>query len=62
MDSKLRNKLLTISAIGLAIAGLIFLALTTFSDDHGSCLPAGLGCIVLSNLFTVLRTRHNKSE
>ena len=54
MDMKTHNTLLFICAIGLVVAGIIFLALCFF-DDGSAYLPAGLGCISLANLFNVIR-------
>ena len=62
MDSKNRNRLLAISAVGLAIAGLIFLGLSIFGEDRGAYLPAGLACVTLGNLFTVLRNQQKNTE
>lgn len=61
MDMKTHNTLLFICAIGLVVAGIIFLALCFF-DDGSAYLPAGLGCISLANLFNVIRCQNKKDN
>lgn len=50
------NNLLLISSGGLAVAGLIFIIISMFEDNKTICLPTGLFCVVLSNLFNIIRT------
>ncbi|MDO4490389.1 MAG: hypothetical protein Q4B85_04940 [Lachnospiraceae bacterium] len=57
MEKKTLNLLLAISSLGLAIGGLIFVAISIFGKDVPSwILPAGIFCAVLSNLFNIVRT------
>ena len=56
------NSLLLISSRGLAVAGLIFIIIAMFGDNKTVCLPAGLFCVVLSNLFNIIRTITCKTE
>lgn len=55
------NKLLIIASIGLAAAGVIFLVIS-FTGKFGGTWPlaASLICIVLSNIFNIIRIRQGK--
>lgn len=63
MDKKLRNKLFIISSIGLLVAGAVFLGISIFDDSSDTgYLAAALGCIVLSNLFNLIRQMDNRDN
>lgn len=63
MDNKLINRLLIISSVALAVAGLIFIALYFFGDSKSEgLLGASLSCIGLSNLFNIIRAGFNKND
>ena len=51
------NKLLIIASVGLAVAGVIFLVIA-FTGKFDGTWP--LACIVLSNLFNIIRLRQGK--
>lgn len=59
MEKNILNNLFLIAIAGLAIAGLIFLGISIFNGDKWA-LPAALGCILLSNLFNVIRLQNIK--
>ena len=55
------NKLLIIASIGLAAAGVIFLVISFTGTFDGTWpLAASLICIVLSNIFNIIRIRQGK--
>jgi len=55
------NKLLIIASIGLAAAGVIFLVISFTGKFDGTWpLAASLICIVLSNIFNIIRIRQGK--
>lgn len=55
------NKLLIIASIGLAAAGVIFLVISFIGKFDGTWpLAASLICIVLSNIFNIIRIRQGK--
>lgn len=55
------NTLLIIASVGLALAGIIFLVIAfTGSFDGTWPLAASLICIVLSNIFNIIRLRQGK--
>lgn len=55
------NKLLIIASIGLAAAGVIFLVISFTGKFDGTWpLAASLACIVLSNIFNIIRIRQGK--
>lgn len=61
MDKKTVNTLLSISSIGLAVAGIIFLCLAMFGENESNwTLCSALACVALSNLFNVIRNYFNK--
>ena len=61
MDRKKINTLLFIAGLGLLIAGIIFLLVTLLSDHESEwVLPAALGCVLLGNLFNLIRNQMNK--
>lgn len=57
MEGSISAKLLSISALGLAAAGIIFLVLTIMGNRESWMIGAALGCVVLSNLFWVIRNQ-----
>lgn len=61
MDKKVLNRLFIIASIGLSIAGIIFLCIGIFDgNDTTASLAAALPCILLSNLFNILRSMNHK--
>lgn len=63
MDDKTIKILLVIASVGLAIAGIIFLCISIFGDkSNNNALIAALGCIMLSNLFNIIRGLNEKSN
>ena len=55
--------LLIIASAGLAIAGIIFLLVGIFDEDKNNwMLISALVCILLSNLFTLIRTQFNNTK
>ena len=57
------NKLLIIASIGLAAAGVIFLVISFTGKFDGTWpLAASLACIVLSNLFNIIRLRQGNKK
>ena len=58
---KERNILLIIASLGLIAAGAIFLCVSIF-DGQETTTPwaAALACILLSNLFNVIRNMEQK--
>ena len=55
------NKLLIRASIGLAAAGVIFLVISFTGQVDGTWpLAASLICIVLSNIFNIIRIRQGK--
>ena len=63
MDDKTIKILLVIASVGLAIAGIIFLCISIFGDkSNNNALIAALGCIMLSNLFNIIRGLNETSN
>lgn len=63
MMDKTLNVLFIIASIGLAVAALIFISISIFSDAELEwILPAGLFCCVLSNLFNLIRSMLSKTK
>lgn len=61
MDKKLLNTLLIILSLGLLIAGAIFLYISVFGENKTTTpLAIALGCILISNLFNIIRQLNNK--
>ncbi len=54
MNKRVLERLLLIAAVGLGVAGLIFLGLTLFAKERGLLWP-GLLCISLANIFNLIR-------
>ena len=58
---KERNILLSIASLGLIAAGAIFLCVSIFDGQETTTpLAAALACILLSNLFNVIRNMEQK--
>ena len=54
MDKKILKRLLIISSVGLLVAGIIFLYISTLGKVESNwSLCAALVCILLSNLFHI---------
>lgn len=63
MDNMNTNTLLIIASIGLAVAGIIFLLVAIFDEDKNNwTLFSALGCVILSNLFNIIRTQLNNTK
>ncbi len=61
MDNKTINTLLIIVSAGLAIAGIIYLLVAIFDEDKDNwLLVLALFCVLLSNLFNIIRVQFNK--
>lgn len=58
MNHEQINNLLLISSCGLMIAGIIFLIISLVGTVPGNWpLASALGCIVLSNLFRLIKNQ-----
>ena len=58
---KILNKLFIIASLGLIAAGVIFLCVSIFDKQETTTpLSAALACILLSNLFNVIRMNMDK--
>ena len=63
MNKKKTNTLILIASAGLAIAAIIFLCVAIFDEAKSNwVLYSALVCVVLSNLFNVIRASFNKEE
>lgn len=61
MDKKKANMLFFIASICLTVAGIIFLLVAMFGVNKSNwVLASALFCILLSNLFNIVRIRLNK--
>ena len=58
MNKKTLNTLLMIGTAGLAVAGLVLVLISIFSDSH--TLMPGMLCVVLGNLCNLIRIRVQK--
>ena len=55
------GKLLITASVCLALAGVIFLVISFTGEFDGTWpLAASLACIVLSNIFNIIRIRQGK--
>ena len=60
-DRIILNKLFIIASLGLIAAGVIFLCVNIFDGNETTTpLAAALACILLSNLFNVIRMNMDK--
>ena len=58
---KILNTLFIIASFGLIVAGAIFLCVSIFDGNETTTpLAAALACILLSNLFNVIRMNMDK--
>ena len=58
---KILNRLFDIASLGLIVAGAIFLCVSIFERNETTTpLAAALACILLSNLFHVIRMNLDK--
>ena len=58
---KILNRLFVIASLGLIVAGAIFLCVSIFDGNETTTpLAAALACILLSNLFNVIRNMEQK--
>ena len=58
---KILNRLFIIASLGLIVAGAIFLCVSIFDGQETSTpLAAALACILLSNLFNIIRNMEQK--
>ena len=58
---KILNRLFVIASLGLIVAGAIFLCVSIFDRNETTTpLAAALACILLSNLFHVIRMNLDK--
>lgn len=63
MNKKKTNILILIASAGLAIAAIIFLCVAIFGEEKSNwVLYSALVCVVLSNLFNVIRTSLYEKE
>lgn len=63
MNKKKTNTLILIASAGLAIAAIIFLCVAIFGEAKSNLVfPTALVCVVLSNLFNVIRVSFHKKE
>lgn len=63
MDRKVIERLFIIAQVGLAVAGILFLCVAIFSDEKdNTSLCAALACIIISNLFQVIRVNQKKKK
>lgn len=60
MDKKRIAMLLLISSGGLAVAGIIFLFISMFGYRNGWSLCTAMVCVLLANLFNIVRCRLEK--
>lgn len=58
MKKELQEKLLLIASISLTVAAIIFLIVNTISKPANNiCLIACVICIILANLFNIVRLK-----
>lgn len=63
MDRKKISILLFIASLGLAVAGIIFLLMAMFGEDKRNwVIASALFCVLLSNLFQLVRFYLNKKS
>lgn len=60
MDKKRIAMLLLVSSGGLAVAGIIFLFISMFGYRNGWSLCTAMVCVLLSNLFNIIRCQLHK--
>lgn len=58
MKKEVQEKLLLIASISLTVAAIIFLIVNTFlKPANNICLIACVVCIILANLFNIVRLK-----
>ena len=63
MDKKILNRLFVIVSLLLLIAGVVFLCISIWNGNETSTpIAFALGCILLSNLFNIIRQLNNKNK
>ena len=63
MDKKTTDRLLLIASVLLLIAGAILLCVSIFGQSETTFYLAwASACILLANLFNIIRRANNKSE
>ena len=63
MDKKILNRLFVIVSLLLLIAGVVFLCISIWNGNETSTpIACALGCILLSNLFNIIRQLYNKNK
>lgn len=63
MNQKKTNTLILVASVGLAIAAIIFLCVAIFGETKSNwALSTALACVVLSNLFNVIRASFHEKE
>ena len=60
MSDKTIHTLLCIASVGLCLTGLGLILANMFFATDEALLPYALGCIILGNLFNVVRTVQQK--
>jgi hypothetical protein len=63
MDKNTRNWLFIIASGGLLLAGVIFFFVALFDcEETTTPLVGAIGCLLLSNLFALVRQIQNKAD
>ena len=63
MDANVIKRVLRVVSLLLAVAAIIFVGISIFSEGHdNTMLTAGLFCVVLSNLFGLIVPMVVKSD
>ena len=62
-DMNMIKRILTIVSLLITLAGCIFLGISIFGGVSGTgYLNAALGCILLGNLFNIIRMQFDRNE
>ena len=63
MDKNAKNRLYIVASAGFAVAGILFLCLSIFTEPkNNTYLCIALASVVLSNLCNVIRAQTNKKQ
>ena len=63
MDKMQLDKIMLVLSLILIIAGIIFLCISIFGVSESTTpLACALGCILLANLITIIRSLRNKDR
>ena len=63
MDRKLYNTWMTVTALVMAIIGLVFILVSVFDSGASSTvLIVGLLFVVIGNVINILRMRQNRKQ